>query len=115
MKKIAIAVFGIIMLSSCGSSKSLYSWYHYEDSSYKYEKKQTPESKVKLMEDYQKMMAKQGGVRKSVPPGMFAENGYQLILDGKKEEGLIYLKKEVALYPESATFIERIIKQLEKQ
>ena len=33
---------------------------------------------------------------------------------GKKEEGIKYLKAEIALYPESATYVSRIIKQLEK-
>lgn len=49
-----------------------------------------------------------------MPPGMYAEYGYLLYKTGKKDEGLAFLKKEVELYPESDTYISRIIKQLEK-
>lgn len=36
-------------------------------------------------------------------------------MGGKKEEGLNYLKQEMKLYPESETYISRIIKQLENE
>ena len=58
---------------------------------------------------------KQNDLRKVVPPGLYAEYGYMLYQNGKTEEGLVNLKKEIALYPESAPFISRIIKQLEKK
>jgi len=49
-----------------------------------------------------------------VQPGICAEYGYLLIKQGKREEGLQLLKKEIELYPESKVFITRIIKQFEK-
>ena len=61
-----------------------------------------------------KMIEKQKGLRKTVPPGLNAEYGFLLCKLGKKEEGIKYLKAEMALYPESATYVSRIIKQLEK-
>ena len=60
------------------------------------------------------MIEKQKGLRKTVPPGLNAEYGFLLCKQGKKEEGIKYLKAEIALYPESATYVSRIIKQLEK-
>ena len=39
---------------------------------------------------------------------------YKTLDIGKKAEGIKYLKAEIALYPESATYVSRIIKQLEK-
>ncbi len=115
MKKLFISGICILMFSSCSTSeKSLYSWYNYVDSSYQYNKKQDPKSTEALFKDYQKMIAKQKGTRKTVPPGIYAENGYMLVKSGKIEDGITLLKKEVELYPESKLFIERIIKQLEK-
>jgi hypothetical protein len=115
MKKLFISGICILLLSSCSTSeKSLYSWYNYVDSSYKFDKRQDQKSTDALLKDYQKIIAKQKGIRQTVPPGIYAENGYMLIKSGKKEEGLALLKKEVELYPESNLFIERIIKQLEK-
>lgn len=114
MKKLIL--FGAIigLFTSCSSTKTLYSWYDYEDATYQYNKKHTDELKVKMMEQYLKLIKKQKGTRKVVPPGLYAEYGYALYMGGKKEEGLDFLKQEIKLYPESETYISRIIKQLEK-
>ena len=114
MKKLILLGAVIGLLSSCRSTKSLYSWYDYENATYQYNKKRTDELKVKMMDQYLKLIQKQKGSRKVVPPGLYAEYGYALYMGGKKEEGLSYLKQEIKLYPESESYISRIIKQLEK-
>lgn len=110
----AIFLF-ICTLVSCSAEKTLYSWYKYEDATYTYSKKATPELYNKMMEEYGKMGTKQKGMRGVVPPGFNAEYGYQLYKNGKKDEGLKYLNKEIEMYPESKTYVSRIIKQIEKQ
>lgn len=114
MKKIFIAIVAVMALTSCSTKKTLYSWYDYENSTYQYSKKRTDELQVKVLEQYQKLADKQKGTRGVVPPGLYAEYGYMLYMTGKKEQGLDFLKQEVRLYPESDTYISRIIKQLEK-
>lgn len=115
MKKLILLGAVIGLFASCSTStKALYSWYNYEDATYQYSKKRTDELKVKMMEQYLKLIQKQNGTRKVVPPGLYAEYGYALYMGGKKEEGLDFLKQEIKLYPESETYISRIIKQLEK-
>lgn len=114
MKKLILSAAVIGLLASCSSTKSLYSWYDYEDATYQYNKKRTDELKVKMMNQYLKLIQKQKGTRKVVPPGLYAEYGYALYMGGKKEEGLNYLKQEIKVYPESESYISRIIKQLEK-
>lgn len=114
MKKFFILGTMALLVASCGSDKSLYSWYDYEDATYQYSKKQTDDLKAKMMEQYLKLINKQTGTRKVVPPGLYAEYGYALYMGGKKDEGLEFLKKEIQLYPESKNYISRIIKQLEK-
>ena len=117
MKKLIFPVAVIAAMfavSSCTTTKTLYSWYDYEDATYQYSKKSTEELQVKVLEQYKKITEKQKGVRGVVPPGMYAEYGYLLYKTGEKDEGLAFLKKEVELYPESDTYISRIIKQLEK-
>jgi hypothetical protein len=109
----SLAIFAIF-LSSCSSKKGLYSWYDYEDTSYDCIKKQTPESTKSLSNTYLKMIKKQKGIRKTVPPGMYAEQGYGLIKSGKIEEGKTLLDKEEELYPESKVLMERIKKALEQ-
>lgn len=110
---IAVLTF-TITVTSCSSTKTIYSWYNYEDITYQYSKRTTDELQVKVLEQYRKIIDKQKGVRKVVPPGMYAEYGYLLYKTGKKDEGMSFLKKEVELYPESDTYISRIIKQIEK-
>jgi hypothetical protein len=103
------------LLTSCfASDPQLYSWYDYEDASYQYTKQQTPQSEKALVASYEKIMNKQKGTRKIVPPGIYAEKGYYLIKSGKKEEGLALLKMEIELYPESKLFIDRIINAAQK-
>lgn len=113
MKKILIFAFVASMLSSCGSQKTLYSWYDYNDVNYEYNK--TPNEKIlaKLIKQYEKISSKQKGERKIVPPGFYAEYGYLLAKTGKKEQGLALLKKEIEVYPESKTYVSKIINQLE--
>lgn len=113
-----ISVLGVLsfllLSSSCSSTQNLYSWYDYEDVTYQYSKKQTEELKIKVLEEFQKVIENQKGVRGVVPPGMYAEYGYMLYRTGKEEDGLKFLKEEIKLYPESEKYISRIIKQLEK-
>lgn len=114
MKKFIIATIVVMTLASCSTTNALYSWYDYEDATYQYNKSHTDKLQVRVLEQYQKLIDKQKGTRGVVPPGLYAEYGYLLYKTGKKDEGINFLKKEVALYPESDTYISRIIKQLEK-
>lgn len=114
MKKILLALFAVMTITSCTTTTTLYSWYDYEDITYQYSKRKTDELQVKVLEQYQKLTEKQKGTRGVVPPGLYAEYGYLLYMTGKQEEGLNFLKEEIKLYPESEKYISRIIKQLEK-
>ncbi len=114
--KIKIVIVGIcaLALTSCSTTKPLYSWYNYEDITYKYSKKGTEELEQKMLEQYAKMNENQRGQRAVVPPGFYAEYGFLLYKTGKKEDGIALMKEEVKLYPESEKYISRIIKQLEQ-
>ena len=114
MKKMFFAAICIMALASCQTQKSLYSWYDSEDATYQYTKKLTDEKLEKAMVQYKKVITKQKGTRKVVPPGVNAEYGFLLCKAGKKAEGLELLRAEIKAYPESEKFISRIINQLEK-
>lgn len=113
-KSILAAAVLALALTGCTSTQTLYSWYDYEDTTYKYSKTPTDELQVKVLEQYKKITAAQKGTRGVVPPGMYAEYGFLLCKTGKKEEGLSFLREEIKLYPESEAYVSRIIKQLEK-
>ena len=113
MKKIFIFLFTCMVLSSCGPTK-LYSWYNYEDVTYKYHKVPDDKLREKVLIQYENMINKQREKRGVVPPGLYAEYGYMLCKMNKVSEGLEYLKKEIVLYPESEVYISRIIKSFEQ-
>ena len=70
MKKLIFPVAVIaamLAVSSCTTTKTLYSWYDYEDATYQYHKRSTEELQVKVLEQYKKITDKQKGVRGVVP------------------------------------------------
>ena len=108
-------ILSIAALSSCApKKKTLYSWGNYDSASYSYIKNETDEDLDKLLATYDNLMNNQKGLRKVIPPGMCADYGYFLLKKGEKVKAIEMLKKEVALYPESATFVNRIIKKIEQ-
>lgn len=114
MKKIIFISISALLLASCTTQKPLYSWGKYEITSYNYLKNSDEKSTQELIETYQKIIKKQKGSRGIVPPGIYADYGFVLLQANKTEEGKALLLKEVALYPESKIFIDRILKIIEK-
>ncbi|HBG40375.1 MAG TPA: DUF4810 domain-containing protein [Porphyromonadaceae bacterium] len=116
MKKIMLFVIAALALglASCTTQKSLYSWANYPTSSYNYLKNSDEKSTQELIETYQKIIEKQEGTRGVVPPGIYADYGFLLLTANKTEEGKALLDKEIALYPESKVFIDRILKMMEE-
>ena len=114
MKKYIYIIILSIAVSSCGSSKKLYSWGKYEQASYNYLKKADEKSTEKIIKEYNSVISKQKGTRKMIPPGMLADYGFLLIQKGNMVDGIANLKKEISLYPESKIFIDRILKMIEE-
>lgn len=111
----------------------------YEDLAYKSYDKQTPESICKLVVAYEDIVQHPSGTRLVPPPGVCAEYGYLLLqpetaavfaeyatqkqksvfgsfdyVELFREKGEAMMKKELDLYPESAKFIEPLIKRFTK-
>ena len=113
MKKIIFLSLSLLLFCSC-ANKKLYSWGKYESSSYNYLKASDDKSAQALAETYQSIIDKQTGTRGVVPPGIYADYCFLLLQTNKIKEGKEMLLKEIALYPESKVFIDRILKKLEK-
>lgn len=114
MKKIILLLMTIVLFVSCTTSqKPLYSWGNYADANYNYLKKNDEKSTSKLTEMYEQIIKKQKGTRNVVPPGIYADYGFILIQANRKEEGKTMLLSEIALYPESKIFVDRILKMIE--
>lgn len=112
MKKfVAIMILGMILLTGC--VKSQYYWGNYSYTLYKYKKAQTEEALAKHKLCVEKVITKSEAKEKRVPPGIYCEYGYYLIMEGDTVQGLEYFDKEVNAYPESETFINTLKTQLE--
>jgi hypothetical protein len=114
MRKLLFILVSFFLLASCTTQKPLYSWEKYETTSYNYLKNQDDQSLQELIENYDKMIRRQRGVRKVVPPGIYADYGFVLIKANKTKQGKEMLKKELALYPESKVYVYRILKMIDE-
>ena len=114
MKLKLVFILGITLLVSCTTQKPLYTWGKYEATSYNYLKDNDEKTLLALIENYQKIIENQKGSRKEVPPGVYADYGFILLQAKKVKEGKEMLAMEIANYPESKIFIDRILKMIEE-
>jgi len=114
MKKAILIPLAVIILTACSVQKPLYTWSNYTNTSYNYLKNSDEKSTQELIKSYQTIIEKQKGSRGVVPPGIYADYGFILLQANKTAEGKAMLLQEIALYPESKVFIERILKMTEK-
>ncbi len=142
MKKTLIPALLLVLTASCGAPRLYYwgstgETTLYEKLTYQQYDKQTPEAVCELVCLYEDMVTNPGGTRQVPPPGICAEYGYLLLQPSTAdyftahatkiqrktfktsdysaffiERGREMLAKEVELYPESAKFIEPLLKRM---
>lgn len=143
-KRLFVAAWVAVLLTACAPSSLYYwggskqGATAYEVLSYRFEK-QTPQSLCALIAVYEDMVTHPGGSRKVPPPGICAEYGYLLLRPETAEtfathanasqknlfasqdyaaafaeRGCQMLEKEIELYPESAPFLEPLLRKLAK-
>lgn len=113
MKKLLIFAIAVTAVS-CASQSQLYNWKGYDDAIYSFTKTSDEKSEETLMAIYERLITNSGGSRKVPPPGVCADYGYMMIINGKISEGKELLIKETVLYPESKKFIDRILIRFEE-
>lgn len=143
MKLFAICAAAVACLASCASS-NLYYWGNdvfssetqYDEAAYQYYKKHSPEAICELIMTYEDMVTNPGGLRQVPPPGICAEYGYLLLTPDVEQifaatatkaqrdrmsrtdfyqYGLELMQKEIEYYPESAQFIEPLVKRAKER
>jgi len=88
--------------------KTIYYWSEYSESLYKYKKTTSDTTRVQFKKTLADIINNAAKKNKKIPPGVCAEYGFFLMQDGKQTEGLQFMDKEMALYPESSVFVLRI-------
>ncbi len=94
-----------ILISACAQTK--YHWGGYENALYQYYK--SPAELGSLAKELRGAIT-QGEQDEKVPPGLYAELGYVLLVQGKKQEAVTYFQKEKKLWPESAKLMDTMVK-----
>lgn len=106
------------LLASCASNPRLYNWYDYDTASYWYSREPSDMTRRQLIQQYEKIIygQKKGNTyRQTIPPGICADYGYFLYLDGRYEEAQKMLDREVELYPESRDFVLELTEMMKEE
>lgn len=110
-----VAVSAVFLLTACsGQPKPLYNYEDYSDSYYGAKKNMTEESALVLQKSIEKAIENASESSSGrVAPGMYANLGYIHLKGGKSKEAIANFEKEKSIYPESAHFMDRMIKKVQ--
>lgn len=108
LRVIALAA-AALWLSGCAQPKTLYQWGSYQPEVYEYFKGESKEAQVaKLEEDLQKIRSSNG----NPPPGYHAQLGMLYGSLGKDDQMVQELRTEKTLFPESATYMDFLLRNV---
>lgn len=101
------ALMGSLTLTACSGPKTIYQWEGYQTQVHEYFKGESREAQLQTLEaDLQKIKAKNG----AVPPGYHAQLGLLYSSLGKQDQTIREFETEKALFPESATYMDFLLK-----
>ncbi|MBC7682404.1 MAG: DUF4810 domain-containing protein [Ferruginibacter sp.] len=109
-------LLGLALLTGCAAKAppTLYQWGSYQDriyAQYAEPGKLPAEGQIAALEaDFQKT----GANDRKAPPGYFAHLGYLHIQSGKPGQAVQSFEAEKALFPESAVYMDLLIKHAQK-
>lgn len=115
LKHTVLSISTALLFAGCANTPQppLYSWGDYVKSSTRYgmdgHNKEVLEQHTA---ELKKIIDESETNKQKVAPGLYAEYGQILFETGKKEDAKRYFFLEKTTYPESATFINQVIKKL---
>jgi len=112
MRSTLLALSLLLPLCGCGRhAATLYQWGSYEPLLYTgFERYEPPVRQLAVMERESEQCAQSG---RRLPPGWHAQMGYLYYQNGAREAARVAFMREKELYPESARFMDRLLKALE--
>lgn len=119
MKKIKmIGLFTVLsiafVVSGCGQPKPLYTYGNYSNSYYNLKKDNNADTALELQQSIEYAIEhSEESLSGRVAPGMYANLGYIYLKGGKTNKAIESFTKEKSIYPESAHFMNRMIKKIE--
>ncbi len=105
-----------LWLAACSNTttapKTLFHWGNYQDVVYDgLEEKTSPDEQLQALQKITQL-APHGSIK--VAPGVYAQLGMLYLKTGQRDQGIQALQQEKALYPESAHYMDYLIKQVKK-
>jgi hypothetical protein len=112
MIKFSLGCIALLILTGCATGpQQKYEWGNYEQSMYEYYK--NPADSNELILSIEKTIKTAAAENRIVAPGLYAEYGYLLMLQGKQQSAVDNFQKEKQKWPESTILMDRMIKLAE--
>lgn len=109
MKKI-LAMFAVLVLSACAGPRTMYDWGGYSGMLYESYKK--PDTTAANLQKLQEHVTRLEKGNQKVAPGLYADLGTLYLQAGDRSRAVENYRKERAAWPESATLMDAMIKNL---
>ncbi len=109
VKLMLVAALSVAALSGCQSTKPLYNYGSYQTNVYEHFKNEDS-AVTEQIEALEKTIRETNRNKLQVGPGIYAQLDVLYLQSGQRDTGLSYLQKEQQLYPESARFIDFLLK-----
>jgi hypothetical protein len=110
MSRLALIALTAIAVSGCAPTTK-YEWGAYPHALLAYYR--TPTEPAEFDKAIDEALAK-GMETNRVPPGLFAEAGYEAMSQGRVQQAIDYFNREKAAWPESAAFMDKAIASVGK-
>lgn len=112
IKRIAIALCIGALATGCATNNTLYNWGNYENNLFNYyEKPELQEAIVASQIEFLREL-ENSGLRPA--PGLFAEAGTFLLLEGDRQGAIEFYQKEHDAWPESQPMMSVLIANLKE-
>jgi hypothetical protein len=109
LKLFTVLAVLVATLSGCQSTKPLYHYGSYQTNVYEHFKNEDS-AVTEEIAALEQTIAQSAAKKLAVGPGLYAHLGYLYIESGQMDTGIAYLLKEKQLYPESAQYIDFLLK-----
>jgi len=111
---LSLFTMGFLMTGCSSQPKPLYNYGEYSESYYHSKKELSAESALELQKSIEYSIENAADSRSNrVAPGMYANLGYIYLKSGNSAKAIESFNKEKSIYPESAHFMDRMIKKIE--
>ena len=104
-----MAALAAAALVGCAGTPTLYNWGPYEQQVYAHFKNESPVRQIELLEKHAQETQAKG---KQLPPGYRAHLGLLYEKVGRGPDFVSALEQEKAAFPESASYIDKLLEQL---